>query len=568
MDTVLYLVFRRMRRPLITLIVTYAITVLGLTLIPGHDADGNTWHMSIFHAFYFVSYMATTIGFGELPHAFSDAQRMWVIFSIYATVIVWIYAIGTLLQLVQDSAFQQAVHEKQFARQIRHLTKPFYLVCGYGKTGTELVTSLLDHNRHAVVLDIDPERISELELQNLREYTPAFCADARRPVHLIEAGLKHPKCSGVVAVTNENEANLKIAITSKLLNPDLKVICRADSHDVEANMASFGTDRIIDPFDTFGLILSTALRSPCLYLLEQWLTGMANQELGEPVYPPTEGKWIICGFGRLGKSVYQRLQQEGVDIVVVEMSPEETGKPETEFVHGRGTEADTLILAGIRKAVGLVAGTNNDANNLSIIATALELNEDLFTIARKNDKDNDELFDAVQCNMVMNPSNIIANKIRALLAAPMLYDFLGSARYKDDEWACELISRISGVITDVMPEIWTVEIGEKMTPAIMHLQELGHDIMLEHILQDRLERGSRLDMIPLLHRNAEGKNLLPQDDAVLLDGDCVLFCGKESAMHAQQWALQNINALEYLVVGDVSQYNPVVRWVNSKLNRR
>jgi len=75
-------------------------------------------------------------------------------------------------------------------------------------------------------------------------------------------------------------------------------------------------------------------------------------------------------------------------------------------------------------------------------------------------------------------------------------------------------------------------------------------------------------MIPLLHRNAEGKNLLPQDAAVLLDGDCILFCGRESAMHAQQWALQNINALEYLVVGDVSQYNPVVRWVNSKLNRR
>jgi hypothetical protein len=73
----IFLVLRRLRAPLIVLIVIYAITVFGLTLMPGVDAAGKPWKMSIFHAFYFMSYTATTIGFGEIPYAFSDAQRMW-----------------------------------------------------------------------------------------------------------------------------------------------------------------------------------------------------------------------------------------------------------------------------------------------------------------------------------------------------------------------------------------------------------------------------------------------------------------------------------------------------------
>ena len=77
MNSAFFLVLRRMRAPIIVLIVIYAISVIGLTLVPGVDAEGKpTPPMSFFHAFYFISYTATTIGFGEIPVAFSDAQRL------------------------------------------------------------------------------------------------------------------------------------------------------------------------------------------------------------------------------------------------------------------------------------------------------------------------------------------------------------------------------------------------------------------------------------------------------------------------------------------------------------
>src|SRR3712207_4203486 len=82
-----FLVLRRMRAPLIVLIVIFAVSVLGLTLIPGQDADGAPLRMSFFDAFYVMSYTATTIGFGEIPVPFTYNQRMWVTISIYLTVI-------------------------------------------------------------------------------------------------------------------------------------------------------------------------------------------------------------------------------------------------------------------------------------------------------------------------------------------------------------------------------------------------------------------------------------------------------------------------------------------------
>ena len=139
MNHIVFLIFRSMRRPLITLVLVYAILILGLVLIPGVDDQGKVWHVSFFHALYFISYTATTIGFGEIPYQFTDAKRLWTLFSMYAGVISWLYAIGTILSLLQDKTFQQALSELKFSRIVKSQREPFYLVCGYGETGSALV---------------------------------------------------------------------------------------------------------------------------------------------------------------------------------------------------------------------------------------------------------------------------------------------------------------------------------------------------------------------------------------------------------------------------------------------
>ena len=51
----IFLILRRMRTPLIVLIVIFAVSVLGLTVIPGQDLEGRPSRMGFFDAFYFMS---------------------------------------------------------------------------------------------------------------------------------------------------------------------------------------------------------------------------------------------------------------------------------------------------------------------------------------------------------------------------------------------------------------------------------------------------------------------------------------------------------------------------------
>lgn len=549
MDTVIFIALRRMRTPLIALVVAYAVAVLGLTLIPGVDADGNPWRMDIFHAFYFISFMASTIGLGEIPYPFTEAQRLWVTFSIYSTVVVWIYSIGTLIGLVQDPVFRQALAEKRFTRQVRRLREPFYLICGYGETGRVLVRALTERGQRVVVVDDDPERANMPQMENLRQYVPTLCGDAGLPDVLLRAGLKHPLCEGVVALSKSNDLNLKIAVAAKLLHNRIPVICRADSQEVEANMASFGTDHIIDPFKLFALHFATAFQAPCLSLMQEWLSSLEEEPLQEPIYPPRDGHWIVCGYGRFGKALHRRLRQEGLQVVVVEATPELTGTPPEGCVTGWGTEAVTLQEAGIERAVGLVAGTDNDVNNLSIIMTARELNPKLFVVARQNLQDNHSIFEAVRAEMVMQPSSIIAEKIRVLLATPMLAEFMGLALFQEDAWACELVSRIAALVDVHTPTVWEIELQAEEASAICHALAEGGRVTLEHLYLDPGERERTLACIPLLHLRGDDRLLLPEPDLLLRPGDRLLFCGRHSASFRMRWNLQNANVLSYLMTG-------------------
>lgn len=550
MHNIYFLIFRRMRRPLLTLVLTYAIAVLGLSLIPGQDDAGNPWHMDLFHSFYFVSFMATTIGFGEIPYPFTDGQRLWVTFSLYATVIVWLYAIGTLLTLFRDRSFQQALTEGRFARRVRHLRESFYLVCGYGETGSALVAALTERGHRVVAIDIDPDRVSLLQLESLRQFVPVLAGDAARPDCLMQAGLKHPLCKGVVALTNVNEVNLKVAITSKLLHPEIRVICRSDSLDVEDNMKSFGTDYIINPFETFASHLAVALQAPGLSLLQSWLSGGTNYPLQEPVYPPSSGRWIVCGYGRFGRAICQRLRREGIEPVVVEAHPEMTGMPDSGYVLGRGTEEKTLREAGIDGAVGLVAGTDDDANNLSIIMTAREIRPELFIILRQNQMENQAVIDAVDADMVMHKSAIIANRIRVLLGTPLLYQFTSLALHQSDAWACELVSRISALVTRHSPDIWELSLGLDDALAVCRGLEEGRQIRLRHLGADPGDRSRPLDCIPLLLKREGESIMLPDPETPVRRGDRLLYCGRATSRHRMGWCLQNIHALNYILTGE------------------
>ena len=552
---------RRMRIPLLVLLAVYTVAIVGMTLMPGVDDQGNPWRMNFFEAYYFVSYMGTTIGFGELPYPFSNIQRMWVILSLYMTVIAWIYAIGTLLALVQDEALRNAIVERRFARTVGNIHEPFYLICGYGDTGSALVATLEKRLMRSAVIEIKPERINMLTMENYPVYVPKLCADASKPNHLVEGGLKNPHCAGVVAITDDSFVNLHIAITTKLLRPELMVIGRVDSYDVAANMDSFGTDFIINPFEIFASKLHIALHSPNLLLLRDCLSGYKTS--CQPLEPPQSGLWVLCGYGRFGKAVYERLKgKKDLRLVVIEAVPSKTGFPPVECVEGRGTEADTLQQAHIEEAVGLIAGTNDDVNNLSIVMTARELNPNLFVVIRQNRANNKIIFEAAKADITMQPSQIIANHIRVLLTTPKLVDFLRLTKRRGSKWARQLVNRLKLVLNATPPSIWQMTINKDSTPALWEILK-EKPINFRCLQMDPRDRDNKLACIPLLLTRGEEEIQLPEDTECLKPGDQVLWCGKPGAASWMKWTLRDPSVLTYLATGQTMAQGYVWRWLQN-----
>lgn len=537
---VIFLALRRLRGPLITLISVYAVATLGLTLIPGVDGDGNPTRMGFFHAFYFVSFTGSTIGFGEIPHAFTDAQRLWVLVCIYFSVVAWLYAIGRGIALSQDPAFRQAMTRGAFEHTVKRIGERFYIICGYGDTGRLLVRGFTRRNTRTVVLDLDQQRINDLEVADLGLYVPGLKADVSQPDSLIVAGLEHPRCSGVIAVTHDDQVNLKVAISSKLLRPHLPVICRSEIHDVGINMESFGTDEIVNPFDIFADRLAMALNSPSNFVIHQWLTSPANTPLSDPLFPP-RGRWVLCGYGRFGKAVQQFLSFEGVEATIIEENPESTNAPEY-TIPGRGTEAVTLRQAGVEQSAGLIAGTDDDANNLSIIMTARELNPDLFIVARQNRQENDALFEAADLDLVMQRSDIIARTIITRITNPLLAEFLRLLPSDDPAAANELATRISGACKQVA-HTWNIDVTKQNAPALAVALFKGEPIKLGMILEDN-DESMRPHCLPLLLKRNKDTMMLPGPETQLEHGDQILFAGVASAEKRMSWVTGNTNALE------------------------
>jgi voltage-gated potassium channel Kch len=561
-NSAIFVALRRLRAPMVLLVVVFTVGIVGLVLIPGTGADGRPWRMSIFDALYFMSYTASTIGFGEIPQSFSTAQRAWVTIVIYASVIGWAYALANLMTLVQDRAFRSALVAGRFRRQVHGLREPFYVICGFGETGALVGRALDTLGTRFVVIDIAAERIQELELMDLAQNAPAMVANAGVPGHLLASGRQRRECRGVLTLTSDDRANLAVAITVRLLNPSVPVLARAMSREAAANMVSFGADHVVNPFARFGDYLAIAIQSPGSHRLKSWLTGLPGTTL-EPETAPPRGRWIVCGYGRFGTEVARAFRGEQQEVTVID--PDEIALEGLRLVRGNGTDAATLEAAGVRDAVGIVAGTDDDVVNLAIAVTARELRPGLFTVVRQNLRANHALFAAFDADIMMVSSEIVANECLALLQTPLLGRFLDIVRQESDAWADRAIERLQAAIGTEAPDIWRIAVDPLDAPAVCSsLQRGTAEMRLADLCRDPGARGRRLECLPLLLLRGAEKRALPDDGMRLLIGDELLFAGRPAARHAQRALLVNLNVLDYVALGiDVPG-----GWVWQRLTRR
>ncbi len=520
----IFILLRRLRAPLTALVLVYAVAVFGFTVVPGSDPLGRPWTMGFLHAFYFVSFLGTTIGLGEIPYPFSDAQRLWATAAIYATVVSWLYAIGALFNVLQDPLFRRIAHENHIARAVRRLREPFHLICGYDDAGSRVARELSEDGSRLVVIDIDAGRADTVDIEDLSITVPALVGDASDPQTLLLAGLQHPLCAGVLALTGDDHVNIKIALTARLLAPNLPVLSAVRNHSAHARMAAAGADPLINPYDTFAERVAMSLRTPSLHVIYESLTTQRGTAMDEVTLLP-RGRWMLCGFGLFALTLRRQLKRLEVETVIVDTVLDDSCD-DANSVLGDPTDPAVLRRAGIETCSAVVAGTTIDIDNLAITLAARSLNKRAFIIARQTQRRNGVVFRAAPADLVMLSGYVVAAEVLRVIRAPQLASFLRLAREQDEDWAAALLAALREHIGAEVVESWSIDFNAQGAPAAHRALAAGETLTLGNLLALTRSHGELAHAVPLLLQRDQQRQLLPPEHTVLQDGDRVLFCGR------------------------------------------
>jgi voltage-gated potassium channel len=137
--------------------------------------------------------------------------------------------------------------------------------------------------------------------------------------------------------------------------------------------------------------------------------------------------YIICGFGRVGRRVADEFREAKVRFVVLDFS--ETAKEAANedgvlFIEGDGTSDDDLREAGIGRARGLVAASDDDADNLYITLSARASNPDLLIVARASSEDAGKKLQLAGADRVVQPYTAAGRVMANLVLKPQVTAFI------------------------------------------------------------------------------------------------------------------------------------------------
>ncbi len=157
----------------------------------------------------------------------------------------------------------------------------------------------------------------------------------------------------------------------------------------------------------FTSIVTTALSARLIALKEEKVIGEANA-LKEFI--------IICGYGRMGKVLVEEFIKVKQKFIVIDNADDiflHSNSQTILSIKGDATDSAFLSNIGINKgASSIIALTDNDAVNLSIILTARSANPNINIIARANNPKVKKKLYLAGANEVIS-----ANDISALIAA-------------------------------------------------------------------------------------------------------------------------------------------------------
>ncbi|TWT35678.1 Voltage-gated potassium channel Kch [Posidoniimonas corsicana] len=148
---------------------------------------------------------------------------------------------------------------------------------------------------------------------------------------------------------------------------------------------------------------------------------------------------IVCGYGRMGRTICEEITREDVLCVVIENHPPNIRRAIDDgqvVLEGEASDDELLLEAGLARARGVVCAVDSDAENMFITVTVREHNPECVIISRAENEMAARKLQHAGASLVVSPHQMAGRTVASAVICPRLAKYTNG--YEDDDQSFKL----------------------------------------------------------------------------------------------------------------------------------
>ena len=252
-------VFLEKKFEFLTLAIMFFMAIaFGSTIIFIYEGAGINPNIdNYFDAIYWSVITISTVGFGDISPVTMQG-RVATLFLVVGG--MGVIAFSTSIVTTALSEKLLILKEEKVIGEANSL-KDFIIICGFGRMGKVLANEFEKTNQNFIIIDQDDDTFKHSDNQNLL----AVKGDATNSILLESVGINSGRATTIIAITDNDAVNLSIILTARSLNPNIRIIARANDTEAKAKLILAGASEVIMSNEITALVASEYIGQPVAF---------------------------------------------------------------------------------------------------------------------------------------------------------------------------------------------------------------------------------------------------------------------------------------------------------------
>ncbi len=234
---------------------------ISLTCLIAVLAFGTLGYMFFFkwgfvESLYMTIITLASVGFREVRTLDSNGEFFTIVLIIFGMGSV-VYGITNLTAFVVEGDLRKLLRKSRMDRNIEKL-KDHFILCGLGRVGKNICKEILSMGQPLVVIDNTEDNFNAFSTDE-KNFFPLL-GDATEEKTLEKANIK--KAKGFISALPTDSENVFVVLSARQLNPQLRIIARANEEENSSKLFRAGADKVVCPSHIGGLRMASELLRP------------------------------------------------------------------------------------------------------------------------------------------------------------------------------------------------------------------------------------------------------------------------------------------------------------------